>query len=609
MANGGAQLFHQFLGSTFGGFKVYHYAAGSSTDKEVWADETKRTALPQPVTADSNGWVKFFGDGDYRLVFHNASGSQLQDLENIRISKDTGTLWEGNQGISHPPGTSLNQWQTHLKHDGSGNLTEVAVWTGSVWLPVSKGAGNIYHPSMTTGSSDNTSAIQDTIDAATVAGGGLVQLPAGTYRYDTGIVVAEDANVNFIGEGLLATRLDYYGSGTAWKQDGGATGTNKSLYMGKFQIFNQSAADIGFEVDNASFTPVFDQLMMTGFADKCYSLGVLENAVVMGCRAELVDVSNYGFHTTNSNGNSYIGIQTHGQGSRNGTDGSVGFYAANIESIFVDGTFEGDTRDCDIGIFLEEPADRVTPASTGELHFYIERCKTGIKLKGFDSDTLLHGINMHGKISGTNESTTTNILVDQYVSNCKIDKCYLSADGGNGKTIQIVDSTSSNIDIGKNTYRVDAGNTTHLDDNQAWPGIRPGYWDLSVPAGGLPELFADANITNTTGSTEVDVAAMGNSDPRRPVMAMLRLRVIVNTVGGTAGESCSVVLFPEIGSGVTKQYKFFVYADDVSNGEQLTDEMVFIPVASDGVIAHNVIIGDDAAWDLNVQILQWGVMY
>lgn len=63
------QLGPFFSGGTLqGGCKLYHYQAGTSTDKPIWDDQKKVTALPQPLMADQDGMFNFFADGLYKII-------------------------------------------------------------------------------------------------------------------------------------------------------------------------------------------------------------------------------------------------------------------------------------------------------------------------------------------------------------------------------------------------------------------------------------------------------------------------------------------------------------------------------------------------------------
>lgn len=120
-------VFLNSSGVPYAGALVYHYAAGTSTAKTVWTDSAMATPAAQPVVGDGNGRVSFYGDGDYRLVIKNASGTTLYDFDGIKLTAKAATLRGENQGISYPAATSANRGQLFAKADGSGNITNLAL--------------------------------------------------------------------------------------------------------------------------------------------------------------------------------------------------------------------------------------------------------------------------------------------------------------------------------------------------------------------------------------------------------------------------------------------------------------------------------------------------
>lgn len=87
------------------------------------------------------------------------------------------------------------------------------------------------------GSTDDQPAIQAAIDAAVAAGGGTVYIPAGTYKMNDTLVLAElgaasSLNLYIVGDGIRATTLDFNNSPansdsiaiTGWKQYFGMSG-------------------------------------------------------------------------------------------------------------------------------------------------------------------------------------------------------------------------------------------------------------------------------------------------------------------------------------------------------------------------------------------------
>jgi hypothetical protein len=250
MSTGGAQFFvKQFIddnGTPYGAVKVYHYAAGTSTDKDVWLNESKTTTAPQPFVGDSKGMVVFYGDGDYRLKIEDSEGNALYDWDGIKITSDTGTIWEGNRGTSYPSSSALNRGHLFGKEDVSGNLTELGyndvtgfrstsglpfpayakaslpvvgtagllsrvtddvrgLWMdqASQWFALNKEIVNVKEFGATgDGTTDDTSAIQAAIDSVT---NGIIFMPPGTYILTDRIRLKSE--ISLVGSGKGATTI------------------------------------------------------------------------------------------------------------------------------------------------------------------------------------------------------------------------------------------------------------------------------------------------------------------------------------------------------------------------------------------------------------------
>lgn len=64
---------------------LYHYAAGTSTDKDIYDSRAKSSTLAQPLTCDANGVFSFYGDGLYKLVVKDGDGDTLYTWDNVAI--------------------------------------------------------------------------------------------------------------------------------------------------------------------------------------------------------------------------------------------------------------------------------------------------------------------------------------------------------------------------------------------------------------------------------------------------------------------------------------------------------------------------------------------
>src|SRR3990167_6642466 len=141
MSNGGAKFtLFQFVddtGTPYASCKLFHYAAGTTTDKTIWTDEAKTTPAAQPIVADSKGIVTFYADGDYYFVLKDSSDNILYDTwDYIRITSDSATMWEGNHGTAYPSAAAANIWQLFAKHTAGNVLQELGINNGSSFVPL-----------------------------------------------------------------------------------------------------------------------------------------------------------------------------------------------------------------------------------------------------------------------------------------------------------------------------------------------------------------------------------------------------------------------------------------------------------------------------------------
>lgn len=109
--------FTQPLGSAFSGAKLYHYAPGTSTLKDVYptkADADAGTnALAQPVVLDSVGWAQVWLDGTYKLVLKNsAESTTYYTADNVGDSSD-----ENARGLYYIAGLEVTANATDSDHD------------------------------------------------------------------------------------------------------------------------------------------------------------------------------------------------------------------------------------------------------------------------------------------------------------------------------------------------------------------------------------------------------------------------------------------------------------------------------------------------------------
>ncbi|TAL13946.1 hypothetical protein EPN95_04635 [Patescibacteria group bacterium] len=209
MSNGGAQFFsHNFRktdGTPYAGVKIYHYAAGTTTAKDIWSDEGKTTLLAQPHTGDPNGMIWFYADGDYHLKVTDKDDVLLYDWDNIKITSDTATMWEGNEGTAYPPIAAANRWQLFAKHTAGNVIQELGINDGTVFKAIKsfREAAHVLNVkdfgAKGDGIADDTTALQLCFDSAPA--NSIVYFPAGQYNVTgttTASTLSTGANVKRI---------------------------------------------------------------------------------------------------------------------------------------------------------------------------------------------------------------------------------------------------------------------------------------------------------------------------------------------------------------------------------------------------------------------------
>ena len=87
-----------------GGWKLYHYVAGTTDLKNLWSDRSKSTTVAQPLVADANGVMSFYADGLYDFVVYDSNDVLLYTWDNVFY----GSL----ESTNHTEGVALSSAST-----------------------------------------------------------------------------------------------------------------------------------------------------------------------------------------------------------------------------------------------------------------------------------------------------------------------------------------------------------------------------------------------------------------------------------------------------------------------------------------------------------------
>lgn len=270
MSSGGAQHYVLALGSSFAGFTINTKAAGDpNTAKNIFIDEGKTTAVTQ-VIADPKGTVEFYGDGDYLLQINDANGNVLYSWDNVKITSDTATLWEGNQGTSFPAAETKNRWQTFIKHTAGNRIDELGINDGTQFRTIiKKNSDDIHvfddlitvngpyidvraHGATGDGTTDDSAAVQTAINTLETAGGGILFFPPGIFLAENLDITAAGTREGFmvVGSGMISVIKAKGGAAIFSSIDMG--GSNFQQFVMSNLQFDMNGKDVSAVVSTAA---------------------------------------------------------------------------------------------------------------------------------------------------------------------------------------------------------------------------------------------------------------------------------------------------------------------------------------------------------------------
>lgn len=137
-------------GSVVNGAKIYHYAAGTTTLKDVYTDRAKTTTAAQPIVADSNGVVSFYADGLYKLKVDTSADVTLYTWDNVNLTEADFATGEG-AALTAASTLTLGTDGNYFHVTGSTGITAISGTQGVVWLtfdstPALTHSGNLVLP-------------------------------------------------------------------------------------------------------------------------------------------------------------------------------------------------------------------------------------------------------------------------------------------------------------------------------------------------------------------------------------------------------------------------------------------------------------------------------
>lgn len=184
--------FFDASGNPLAGGKLYTYASGTTTPLTTYTDYTGNSANTNPIILDSRGEASvWLGTSLYTMVLRSATNVPIWTQDGIN-GPDQATLAVlaasgGSALIGYSPG-------------GTGSVTT------TVQAKLRQTVSVKDYGAVGDGTTDDTTAIQNTISAVGAAGGGTVFFPTGTYKISSKLTINTNA-VFLTGEGRRASIL------------------------------------------------------------------------------------------------------------------------------------------------------------------------------------------------------------------------------------------------------------------------------------------------------------------------------------------------------------------------------------------------------------------
>ncbi len=191
-----------FTESIGGGWKLYHYVAGTTTTKNLWSDRDKQTTVAQPLVADSNGVVSFYADGLYDFAVYDAN-------DVLQYTWD-GVFYGSIESTNHAEGSSLASASTlvlgsdgdYFHVTGTNAISAIQGTQPFVWLTFDSALTLTHSGSL---------VLKGGVNHPTIAGETLVFVNDGTNVFrevDNGVPMKYASNT-FTGSNIFSGTIEF----------------------------------------------------------------------------------------------------------------------------------------------------------------------------------------------------------------------------------------------------------------------------------------------------------------------------------------------------------------------------------------------------------------
>lgn len=184
-------------GALQGGVKLYHYAVGSSTLKDIYLDRAKGTTLAQPFVADADGIFNFFADGLYKLIIVGPDSTGpavdvLYTLDDWQLLDAEGDVtWDEETAVASASTIAIGPgiWQ-HVT--GSTTIGTITMTTPFAWLVFDGNLTLTYSASLLTPAGIDLAVRANDVLFLLNEGSGVVRI-AGHSHYDGVVIATQDS--------------------------------------------------------------------------------------------------------------------------------------------------------------------------------------------------------------------------------------------------------------------------------------------------------------------------------------------------------------------------------------------------------------------------------